>query len=272
MLIRSSLLKGFAIQATDGGLGTVDQLYFDDESWAVRYLTVATGGWLEGRQVLVSPISVTRLHPQARRLDVALTRRQVRESPEISTHMPVSRQHEADYSSYYGYPSYWDGPELWGPSYFPSELTPQPSSSTAAPPDSTPQDSHLRCTGSVSGYSLAATDGAIGHVQDFLIDSEVWAIRYIEIATRNWWPGKKVLLSPAWILGVSWAHSNVTIGLARHTIQAAPAYLEAEPVTRAYEDLLHQHYGRAPYWLRESAHTRTLLSPGPAPHATEGRP
>jgi hypothetical protein len=84
-------LKGFTIRATDGELGTVDQFYFDDETWAIRYLTVETGGWLGGRRVLISPISVVHADWQAKRLDVALTKKQVENSPNIDTHQPVSR-------------------------------------------------------------------------------------------------------------------------------------------------------------------------------------
>src|ERR1022692_1855258 len=122
MLTNTKNLKGFAIHATDGDLGTVDQLYFDDESWAIRYLIVETGGWLGGRPVLISPISVTYTDWPAKRLDVALTRKQVENSPDINTHQPVSRQHEAEYLGYYGYPYYWGGPYLWGPGLYPAAL------------------------------------------------------------------------------------------------------------------------------------------------------
>ena len=93
MLTTATHFKGLAIQAADGELGSVDELYFDDETWVIRYLTVDTGGWLGGRQVLISPISVIRTDWQARRLDVALTKKQVENTPDIDTHQPVSRQH-----------------------------------------------------------------------------------------------------------------------------------------------------------------------------------
>jgi len=110
MLTNATFLKGLVIHATDGELGTVDQFYFDDETWAIRYLTVKTGGWLSGRDVLISPISIIRTDWPAKRLDVTLTKKQVEHSPDIDTHQPVSRQHEADYSTYYGYNNYWGGP------------------------------------------------------------------------------------------------------------------------------------------------------------------
>jgi hypothetical protein len=120
MLANTTQLKGFVIRATDGELGTVDQFYFDDESWAIRYLTVETGGWLGGRNVLISPMSVVHTDWQSRRLDVSLTKQQVKDSPPIDTHQPVSRQHEAAYLGYYGYSNYWGGPYLWGATPYPA--------------------------------------------------------------------------------------------------------------------------------------------------------
>ena len=73
----------------------------------------------------------------------------------------------------------------------------------------------------VTGYHIEATDGEIGHVDGFVVDDEAWAIRYIEVATRNWWPGKKVLVSPAWIERVSWPDSKVYAGLSREAIKSA---------------------------------------------------
>jgi hypothetical protein len=122
MLRDASELKGLAIRATDGELGTAEEFYFDDDSWAIRYLRVETGGWLNGKQVLISPYSIVRTDWAARQVDVALTKEQVEKSPSIDTHKPVSRQHEVAYLGYYGYPYYWGGPYLWGSGYYPSGL------------------------------------------------------------------------------------------------------------------------------------------------------
>jgi len=104
-------------------------------------------------------------------------------------------------------------------------------------------DSHLRSTEGISGYHVEANDGEIGHVDGFVLDDEAWAIRYIEVATRNWLPGKKVLVSPAWIERVSWPESKVYVALSREVIKSAPEYLLSRPITRDYEDRLHLHYG-----------------------------
>lgn len=254
MFTNTKDLKGLVIRATDGEIGTVRHLYFDDHSWAVRYLTVETGGWLGGRQVLISPISIVSADWQANRLDVALTKKQIENSPNIDTHRPVSRQHELEYLGYYRYAPYWDGPHMWGTDFYPGGLavpTPSTAQEAAAKIQRAAVDSHLRSTEDVTGYRIEAADGEIGHVEQFVIDDKAWAIRYLEVATQNWWPGKKVLFSPAWVERVSWMDSKVFVALSREAIQQCPEYLETKPITREYEDRLHRHYGRPPYWLSE---------------------
>jgi hypothetical protein len=255
MLTNATFFKNLAIHATDGELGTVDDFYFDDETWAIRYLTVETGGWLSGKEVLISPISIVGVDWQAKRLDVALTKKQVESSPDIDTHKPVSRQHEVAYADYFGYNYYWGGPSLWGPTSYPSNLAAPTNGSVAAMKkrmqrEST--DSHLRSAESVTGYHVGATDGEIGHLNGFVIDDEMWAIRYIEVSTRNWLPGKKVLVAPAWIERVSWTDSKVDVGLSREAIENAPAYLLSKPITREDENRLYFHYGRPAYWVNEA--------------------
>ena len=253
-MLTNKHLKDFAIRATDGELGTIDDIYFDDETWAIRYLIVDTGGWLGKRRVLISPISVVHTDWEAKQLDVALTKRQVEHSPPIDTHKSVSRQHEAAYFGHYGYPYYWGGPYLWGPAAYPAGLATPPAASTEAMAERIRRestDSHLRSGEAVTGYNIEAADGEIGHVDGFVVDDEAWAIRYIEVATRNWLPGKKVLVSPAWIERVSWTNSEVHVGLSREAIKDAPEYVESRPINREYENRLYFHYGRPPYWLHE---------------------
>ena len=255
MLTNAAYLRDMVIRATDGDIGTVNEFYFDDEAWVIRYLTVGTGGWLGDRQVLISPISIVHADWQAWRLEVALTKLQVKNSPGIDTHQPVSRQHEAAYLDYYGYSYYWIGPNMWGPVLYPSGL-PIPASIIKEAPSGrsrgASQDSHLRSNEAVTGYHIEARDGEIGHVEGFVMDDETWAIRYVEVATKNWWPGKKVLVSPSWIQRVSWADSKVYLGLSRDVVKNAPAYMESGSITREYEDQLHRHYGQPPYWLHEA--------------------
>ena len=200
-------LRGYAIRATDGVIGHVDDFYFDDEAWAIRYLVVETGRWLPDRQVLISPISIGHPDWSAQLLPVSLTKAQVKGSPDIDTNKPVSRQREAMYHSYFGYPYYWGGAGLWGMGAYPGSLTAEDAieaelkarrSAAIQPSD----DCHLRSCKDLVGHHIAASDGDIGHVQDVLVDDHTWAIRYLIVNTSNWWGEHQVLIAPPWIESV----------------------------------------------------------------------
>jgi hypothetical protein len=238
---------GCTIQATDGEIGKVAEFYFDDLNWTIRYLVVNTGNWLAERLVLISPISVRKTEWEARRLDVQLTKSQVENSPDIDTQDTVSRQHEAEYSLYYGYPSYWDGPYLWGRAQQPAALI--NASDIAAVPTSRSVESHLRGTNAMKGYHIDGVDGQVGHIEDFILDDETWAIRYLVVNTSNWGLGQKVLLAPQWIERVSWADSQLHVGLSLSTIENSPEYNQSVAITRDYEYRLYEHYRRSGYWL-----------------------
>lgn len=102
MLCRLDKLEGYAIGASDGDVGRVTDFLFDDEAWVVRYLVVYTGSWLSNRTVLISPIAIGQPSWSDRTLPVSMTTEQVRNSPDVDTSKPVSRQYESEYFSYYG--------------------------------------------------------------------------------------------------------------------------------------------------------------------------
>ena len=221
-------LRGFALLATDGVIGKVDDLYFDDENWGVRYLVVNTGSWLSNRKVLISPIAVGHAGWMAKRLPVDLTRAPVEGSPDIDTRKPVSRQHEAEYFRYYGYPYYWGGAGLWGMGAYPGSLTTEDrieeqlkAHGTGA--TSIPDDCHLRSCNAVIGHHIEATDGEIGHLEDLLIDDHTWAICYLIVNTSNWWSRHRVLVSDC-IRDVSWSEARVSVGLTRQAVSDSPLY------------------------------------------------
>jgi hypothetical protein len=256
MLHRVKDLQGCDILATDGGIGSVETLYFDDARWTIRYLVVDTGKWLPGKLVLVSPIAIRQPNWTNRTLAVALTRDQVRNSPDIDTHKPVSRQQEVAYARYYRYPYYWSGPGLWGAWPSPALIPPHEMAELDRYAEAEQErakaqgDDHLRSTKEVIGYRLHASDGELGHVDDFLIDDDTWAIRYLVIDTSNWWSGKRVLVSPEMIQEISWSGHHVSVDLTRDRVKAGPEFDAAAHVDRQWEVDYYRHYNRAPYWAR----------------------
>jgi sporulation protein YlmC with PRC-barrel domain len=245
MLYKAKTLQGFKLECLDGDIGKVKEFYFDDQHWTIRYLIVDTGTWLADRQVLISPYALVSTIKDEKHIAIDLTKKQIENSPLLKSDKPVSRQFEESYYGHYEWPIYWGGPFMWG-SY------PNIVRDRAMWKDATlgvnAWDPHLRSTHEVNDYHIQATDGEIGHVDDFIIDDETWAIRYLIVDTRNWWPGKKVLVSPQWIERVSWDESKVFVNLSRETIKQSPEYTEKSLLTREYETGLHSHYNRQGYW------------------------
>ena len=261
-------LQNYRIGASDGDIGHVSDFYFDDRLWVIRYLVVDTGDWLSGRKVLISPMAIGEPDWLERILPVAITIQQVRDSPHIDTDKPVSRQHEMNFLSYYGYPYYWAGPGLWGaapmrdpvmPGYSGIESMSPAMQSMAARDLMAAEavhleegDPHLRSCAVVSGYHLEASDGEIGHVESVLVDEDTWAIRYLVVDTSNWWLGHQVLIAPQWVREVRWSDSTVTVGLSREAVRQAPPYDSTAALDRVREIAIYEHYGRPVYWTPEA--------------------
>ena len=231
MLRSIKQLLGDKLAASDGEIGHVKDFYFDDQNWAVRYVVVDTGSWLSGRKVLISPHAFGRLHEAGKLMQVKLTRKQIEESPLIESHKPVSRQYEEEYFRYYGWPYYWQGDGLWGMSGFPIlELPAQPLPSAplnGSGRSSGSADAHLRSAQAVNGYHIQASDGMIGHICDFMMDAQSWAIRQLVIKTGNRFSGKEVQIPTSLVDRISYDKSTVSVKLTSEAIEQSPAHILA---------------------------------------------
>jgi uncharacterized protein YrrD len=250
MLFTVKTLKGYKLAAVDGDIGRVKEFFFDDRYWTVRYLVANTGSWLPGRQVLISPYALGSVNKDIfeQQIGINLNRKQIENSPSLESDKPVSRQFEESYYGYYSWPRYWSGAYTWGAH---PHIERDREKWEEFNQDEKTWDAHLRSTHAVTDYHIQANDGGIGHVEDFIIDDETWAVRYLMVNTRNFWPGKAVLISPQWIERVSWGEKKVFVNLSRETIKRSPQYTEEFLLTRDYEAELHQYYHRQGYWLDE---------------------
>ena len=255
-MIRSAKqMKKFEILATDGRIGTLDDVYFDDARWAIRYVVADTGRWLPGRRILISPLSINRTDWNGQKLVLSISRDQLQQSPGIDAHRPVSRRHERDYLDYYGYPYYWGHAGLWGAHTVPMLPTPEQIAAQRARAAEAEReaadlgDTHLRSASEVSGYVIRAADGDLGHVDDILFEDVSWAIRYLVVDTSNWWFGKHVLVSPEWIADIAWPERAVSVKITRQLLKTAPQYDSAEHLDRQWEAAYYQHLQQPGYWL-----------------------
>ena len=254
MLGTASDLYGVKIRAQDGDAGQVRDIYFDGEDWVVRYLVVDTGGWLAGREVLISPVSVVETHWEEGALEVSLTKSQVENSPDIDLDKPVSRQQVVELHEYYGWPAYWSGSTMMGtttPGVYPMMMAGirqlERELEENGPREKYRGDPRLRSARFVSRYRIRARDGEIGTVDDYLI-SEDWVIRYLSVDTGGWLGGRKVLVMPSCVERIDSAARAVDVTLGREQVETSPEFDANELPSREYEVSLHEHYDKHGYW------------------------
>jgi hypothetical protein len=246
MIRHASKIRGFKIEASDGAIGTITDFLFDDSTWQVRWLVVDTGNWLSGRSVLLPPSALSHVNEIGDQYSVRLTQQQVKDSPPVDTHKPVSRQMETATYDYFGWAPYWgSGFYMGGYGYTGGVMEPPGAGFADAQAEAARADEGdpcLRSIREVTGYHLHASDGEIGHVSDFLIEDGDWSIHYLVADTRNWWPGRHVLISPRSITSTDWPERLVNLDISRDRVKNSPAYDGSQAVDRAYEYAFHGYY------------------------------
>lgn len=249
-------LDGMDVAALDGDIGHLREIFFDDVHWTIRHLIADTGGWLSGRRVLLSPHAVIRLDRARHRVELDLRREQVEKAPGIDDARPVSRQQESATYDYYGYPYWWGGAALWGAAAYPGPVggavLANPAANAAAVELRACEeaareraDPHLRSSAEVIGYHIEAQDGSIGHIEDLLFDERSWTIRHAVVDTRNWLPGRLVLIETARITGIDWDARQARVDATRDAIEAGPPYDRNAMIDPASQAQVLSHFERS---------------------------
>jgi uncharacterized protein YrrD len=239
------------IEAQGADAGRIEDVYFDDQAWFVRYFVVNTGSWLLGRRVLIAPLAVEQPDWTRHVLRVKLTKDQVKHSPDIDLERPVSQQQLIDLHQYYGWPTFWDAdPMLGAPmlGLYPAawaarQETAEEQAATKnradqgaeAPANREPADRHLRSAHEVKGYHIHAADGEFGYVEDFFVSETDWILRYLLIDSHRWLPGRKFLIAPDWVTSIDWSEAEVKVTQTRERIQHSPEYIPDQAIQRDYE-------------------------------------
>jgi hypothetical protein len=251
MLFAVSGLEGCPIAACDGHIGAVKDFLFNDRSWKIRWMVVDTGDWLPGRKVLIHPSAIAPLEipPKPRlpmmstgdslKVSVNLTKQQIEASPEAREDDPVSKDMESLLYDYYGLDAGWGATNL-GEKAIVAEAAAHRAEEIENGPAGDP---HLRSVAWVKGYHVQASDGELGHVENFLADDVNWDIRYLVIATRSWWPGKVVQLAPYAVIDIDWLDREVKLNVMRDQVKSAPAWDPLAMTDAVSEQQLHRHFG-----------------------------
>ena len=219
MLQNIKELYGDKLAASDGEIGHVQDFYFDDKTWVIRYLVADTGDWLGGRQVLLSPHAFGRVDRDGKTFAVNLTRQQIEASPSIERHKPVSRQYEIEYYQYYGWPAYWNGAGMWGFGGYPVLLAPTQDEMEAHLQFQHRAEKHLQSAKAVTGYAIHATDGQLGTVSGFRVDDRSWAVGELAVEAGHWYAGKEILIPTRKVSRISYETSEVFVDLSKADLE-----------------------------------------------------
>lgn len=244
--LRSML--NYQINAKNEVVGEVEDFFFDDHQWVVRYIVDRLGAFTDQKHLLVSPRSVKSFDWVTKSITTDLTKAQIEKSPDVNAHKPISFQQQDDLAKYFNWPLYaqWGMDSDFGRT---NRLeNNQKALHSVAQKASESADDFLRSAQEVQGYHIHALDGEIGRVDDFIIEDDSWSIRYMAIATHHWTPGRKVLISPHWIHAIRWNDAEVVVNLDRKAVKNSPEFNPHELINRQYEETLYDYYGRPFYW------------------------
>lgn len=250
MLRSVKKLVGYSLAATNQSIGEIKDFLFDDAQWTVRWMVADTGDWLPGRKVLISPISLGNPDWSSHLFPVRLTKEDIERAPALDTDEPVAKAYERAFFDQYGWEYYWGLPGVWGGATSPEALFRRQETvvKSSTSPD---HGSHvLRSAEELFDYQIRALDGEIGHIEDFIVDTKSWTIRYMVVDTGSWLSGRKVLIATDWISDIEWADRQVFVNLSSEAVKGSPEYLPSAPVNREDESNLYDYYGRPVYWLK----------------------
>ncbi len=225
-------LTGYSMEATDGDIGKVEEFYFEDNTWQIRYLIVKTGNWFLYRKVLIAPQAIVKRDAEPGVFPVNLSKEQIRASPDIDTDKPVSRQQDIQLYGHYAWQRYGGSGFYAGGSAAAMDNAPIIDEKIMKEADAndnrSDDDLHLRSTKTIMGYHIRASDGDVGHVSDFIFDDANWQIIYLVVETHNWFGGKKVLIETGTVKEIQWDNSKVIVNISTDAIKDSPVFDESQ--------------------------------------------
>lgn len=226
----------------------MSDLLFQDNDWALRWLVVDTGDWLSGRRLLLPISALGEPDPDAHHLPVNLTLRQIEQGPDFDSSEPLSEETDTAALAHYHFP-HGEDRFIWCTQAEKAAAWPDGDtavlSMTAAGSETgvDPIGGHVRSLAEITGGVIEASDGDIGHAEDFLIDTAMWHVRYLVVHTSSWWVGEKTLVSPQSIAWIDWARRNIHLDVTRQKVKDSPPYNARQTVDGAFESLFHSYYG-----------------------------
>jgi hypothetical protein len=208
---------------------------------------------LSQKKVLLSPAALDGITDHE--LNVNATVNQIKNSPDIDTERPISRQKEEELHNYYTWSYYWGYPLYYnslGAELYPNIQyvnTIQNREADQLRKEHTKTENHLRSTHEISGYNIDTKGGEFGYLDDFLIDIKQWVVRYLVLNTGDILPGRKVLVAAHFVKQISWENRSISFDFNIDTLRNGPTYDPSVPLTRDFERRVYEYYEKNPYWI-----------------------
>jgi hypothetical protein len=92
-------LTGFKVEATDGGIGKVDESTHDA---AGSFIVVDTGPWIFGKKVLLPAGLISDIDPDSETVFVSRTKDEIKNAPEFDEERYRESSYRDELGSYYG--------------------------------------------------------------------------------------------------------------------------------------------------------------------------
>ncbi|MFZ3577352.1 PRC-barrel domain-containing protein [Virgibacillus sp. DJP39] len=229
MLYLTSTLKSFNIHATDGEMGKVKNIYFDDHDWAIRYAQVDTHKWLPGRNVYLSPSSFTKMNDEEKYVEVNHTKDTVKDSPTIPADTEISRTNEESLTAYYGWNSYWRAQNLWGAVDRPlvPRVPVQDEEKTGVRHELKTNENKkydLLNESEAIGMKIHGHDGKMGEVTDLVFDDDNWKIDYLAVKVVRVPVEEYYLIKSEHITSVEWMEKDLYVDLNANYLDEQTSY------------------------------------------------
>ena len=248
-------LRHYPIRAADERKGNVEDFYFDDVEWKIRYLVAHTGFLWTGRDSLIGVDLLSRPDTNAMEFPVAMSAEEVEEAGRAGDHALFGERDRGSEKSDL-MPLFWPSLLIGAPEarYTPILAQEQLSKrwntdrETSSGDAEVPDHPRLRSMSEVSGYQIAAQDGEIGSVDDFLIDPEDWSVRYFVIDTGSWLPGKLVVVRTDQVEAIRTEDRVIAVRTDMTDIENAPRLGDIEELKKSSAQEMYERYGAIGYW------------------------
>jgi hypothetical protein len=238
-------LLGYSLHAKDGTKGTVRDFLFDEESWTIRYMRTGIGNMFVDKKVLIPRVFFGKPEQSKREFLIQMTKDEMKRSPKVEEHKPVSRKFEESLNQFYNIENYWS--TSYAPSFgVPEMVVPQHHLKELPKTIKEPHvDSSLRSFQEVSGYLIECQDEKHGYMTDFIVEDENWKIVYIIIDIGNLFEtDKRVMLAVNWINEIDYKDQKIAINQTSKVLEKAPPFDPSSPVNSEYEKNIYDYYGR----------------------------